>query len=153
MITDLGLCCVFNSENALKKSNFTKLVKQMRETTEYKNKETTDMIKIPAAAGKTNGITLTLDLHSNYVSFGTLSQDFSAFRIFVGQQSEFPAVKEYGHLIQPGHEHFLSLSTQISTASGIDSLSPEDRQCYFPNEGYLEFYEKYSKTVYLNAVS
>ena len=86
------------------------------------------MIKIPAAAAKTNGLTLTLDLHSNSVSFGSLHQDFAAFRIFVGQQSEFPAVKEYGHLVQPGQEHFLSISSQVFTASGIESLSPEDKQ-------------------------
>ena len=43
-----------------------------------------------------------------------------------------------------GYEHYLSLSTQHYSASGIEVLDPKDRKCFFANEGDLDFYEKYT---------
>ena len=48
-------------------------------------------------------------------------------------------------MIEPGREHFLSLNTQIISANKkIKSLTSEERNCFFPNEGNLEFYDLYS---------
>ena len=48
-------------------------------------------------------------------------------------------------MIEPGREHFLSLTTQIISANKkIEDLSSEDRNCFFSFEGNLEFYELYS---------
>ena len=48
-------------------------------------------------------------------------------------------------ILQPGHQHFLSLSTQVISASpNIRSLTAQERNCYFSTEGDLEFYETYS---------
>ena len=47
--------------------------------------------------------------------------------------------------LQPGSEHFIELSASVVSASGIQqNILPEDRNCYFPNEGNLEFYEGYT---------
>ena len=97
-----------------------------------------------AAAGRSNGLNFMLDLHSNSISFGSLDNDFAAFRVLIGQATEFPAVKEYGHLIEPGYQHFLSVSSQVLSASDIKSLKPKERKCHFEDEGNLNFYEKYS---------
>ena len=67
--------------------------------------------------GLENGLQLTLDLHSNLQSFGTLLRDFSAFSVFVGQPTEFPAMKKRSIYLQPGQQHFLSLSSQVTLLS------------------------------------
>ena len=71
-------------------------------------------------------------------------KDFAAFRLFVGHPTEFPSLEESGFVLQPGHEHFLSLSSQVFSSTGIRRLHPKDRHCYFSDEGYLEFYDKYT---------
>ena len=53
---------------------------------------------------KMNGLRLTLDLHSNSVSFGTLEHDYNAFNVFIGQRAEFPILKEKSIQLQPGQE-------------------------------------------------
>ena len=47
--------------------------------------------------------------------------------------------------MQPGREHSVDLSaTVVSAASGILDLLQEARDCFFTDEGRLEFYEKYT---------
>ena len=53
-------------------------------------------------------------------------------------------MEENGMLLAPGHEHFLSLSSNVYEADGIEELSPENRDCFFPEEGPLDFYKKYT---------
>ena len=85
-----------------------------------------------------------MDVYSNYVFFGTVAEDFNSFSVFIGGPAEFPVLRERGIQIQPGHEHFLALQGQALTTNGIRKLSPEDRHCYFHDEGSLEFYRKYT---------
>ena len=94
--------------------------------------------------GLNNGLKLIVDLHSNSESFGSVSQEFAAFRAFIGQPTQFPAMNENGILLEPGHTHYMSLQSQVYTTRGIQGLKPEDRQCYFPHEGDLDFYDKYT---------
>ena len=54
--------------------------------------------------GKMNGLKLTLDLHSNSVSFGSLEHDYNAFNVFIGQRAEFPILKEKSIQLQPGQK-------------------------------------------------
>ena len=142
--TDLGMCCGLNYENAIKQSSYAELVVEMQNSSEFTSEEITEKLKVLAAVGLRNGLKLTVDLHSNSESLGSVSKDFAAFRVFIGNPTEFPAFKENGILLQPGHEHYLSLSSQVYSASGIEELNPSDRQCYFPYEGNLDFYEKYT---------
>ena len=142
--TDIGLCCAFNSQNALRDSNYSKLIEEMRTSTEFSAEDKKPEDPHRTEAGKSNGLSLVLDLHSNDVSFGTMIEDFKAFRILIGQPIEFPFVGEFGQLLQPGHEHYLALSTLITSAHHIKSLLPESRNCYFSNEKSLEFYKTYS---------
>ena len=45
-----------------------------------------------------------------------------------------------------GFEHFLDLSATLVSAKDIEQINPEDRNCYFPNEGRLTFYKEYTFT-------
>ena len=66
-------------------------------------------------------------------------------QVYVGQPAEFPAINKKGIVIEPGREHFLSLNTQVISANKkIKSLTSEERNCFFPAEGNLEFYDLYS---------
>ena len=79
------------------------------------------------------------------VSFGTKQKDYDAFSIFIGQPREFPMMVERSIQLQPGSEHFIELSASVVSASGIQQhILSEDRNCYFPDEGNLEFYEGYT---------
>ena len=138
--TDSGMCCALNSESALRDSEFLKMVEEMQ----GKSDDSPKKEKVDAKVGRNNGLRLTLDLHSDTISFGTIAEDFQAFTVFIGGPAEFPVLRERGIQIQPGHEHFLDIQGQTLTSTGIEDLNPEDRRCYFQDEGNLEFYDKYT---------
>ena len=62
--TDSGMCCALNSENTLRNSEYKELVESMQGSPAGS--------KMPSLGGEKSGLRLTLDLHSNKVSFGTL---------------------------------------------------------------------------------
>ena len=101
---------------------------------------------VESKPGKRNGLRITLDLHSNSVSFGTLDKEFDAFSMFIGQTTEFPVLKQRSLQLQPGHEHFVDLSATVISSNGIEDIQPKARGCLFPEEGSLEFYERYTFT-------
>ena len=85
-------------------------------------------------------------MHSNYESFGSVEYDFRAFRLYIGQPTEFPSPLKRSLMIQPGHEHFIDLTHQVFSTSGINNLSPDIRNCYFRTEGDLSYYDEYTYT-------
>ena len=46
--------------------------------------------------------------------------------------------------MQAGQEHFIDLSAILVTSKDIQGIAPEARDCFFPEEGELDFYMKYS---------
>ena len=107
--TDSGMCCALNWESPLKTSEYQQLVKSMQESKGDK--------KMQSQAGEKGGLRLVLDLHSNLVSFGTLNQDYNAFKLFIGQLEEFPALKKRSIRLEPGREHFVELSAKVDERS------------------------------------
>ena len=101
--TDSGMCCALNSGETLRASEYRELIREMQGD----NKEVKE---VKSQVGKMNGLRLTLDLHSNRISFGSLEQDYNAFNLFIGQRAEFPILKEKSLQLQPGGENF-SLKT------------------------------------------
>ena len=139
--TDSGMCCALNVKNALKESIYTNLVADMQS----RDNAGENMKILKAKPGKRNGIKLTVDLHSDFQAAGSVYDEYEAFKVFVGDASEFPNMKDYGVSIQPGHEHFLSISNTILRAdSDIKEVQPKKRNCYFPEEVNLELYKFYS---------
>ena len=136
--TDIGMCCALNSADSLRESSYKKLIKTMQGDARTRLVESKE--------GLRNGLRLTLDLHSNTVSFGTLEQEYDAFKVFIGQPAEFPMMKEKGIRLEPGREHFIDLSASVVSTSGIEGIHPEARECFFSNEGDLDFYNNYTFT-------
>ena len=116
----------------------------MQNSKDFTNEAIGDKRDIPATVGIKNGVRLVLDLHSNYESFGTVSIDYNAFHIFIGQPTEFPALEERRIMIEPGYEHDLSISSKIFSSTDIRELTPKDRHCLFQDEGNLYFYKEYT---------
>ena len=71
------MCCALNSEPVLQNSTYGRLVEEMQGQEEKR--------KVPVSVGKTNGLTLILDLHSNRASLGTVATNADAFNIFIGK--------------------------------------------------------------------
>ena len=138
--SDSGMCCAMNIEDTFKNSDFSELVRSMQNKDESIK---TDMIK--SKPGKENGIRISVDLHSSYVSHGSNFADYQAFKVFVGDPHEFPNMRSYGLTIEPGHEHFLSISNTILTANKeVKKIKPKYRNCYFKEESKLEYYKHYT---------
>ena len=107
--TDSGMCCALNWKNTLRNSDYKDLVESMQDNTADS--------KMPSHGGEKSGLRLTLDLHSNKVSFGTLDKDYDAFKVFIGQPEEFPLLRQRSIKIQPGLEHFVELNAQVTLNS------------------------------------
>ena len=84
--TDTGFCCALNIEDSLRESEYKALVKEKQGDTRPR--------KVDSQEGRRNGLRLTLDLHSNKVSFGSLDQQYSAFNLFIGRPAQFPMMRE-----------------------------------------------------------
>ena len=81
--TDTGMCCALNNLDSLRNSKYKEMVKELQGNTPLKT-------HADARVGQRNGLRLTLDLHSNTVSFGTLDQEYEGFSVFIGHPAEFP---------------------------------------------------------------
>ena len=134
--TDTGMCCALNNVDALKDSEYKELVDKQQ------GKKMTQTVN--STVGRRNGLRLTLDLHTNMVSFGTLGQEYDALNVFIGQPEEFPMMLEKSLQLQPGREHFIDLSAKVVSTNDVKDIDPEARECYFNDEGDLDFYEKYT---------
>ena len=134
--TDIGMCCALNTVDSLRESEYHDLIRNLQD-----DHETMD---VESKVGRRNGLRLSLDFHSNAVSFGTLEEDYDAFKVFIGQAAEFPMMKEKSIQLQPGREHFVELSARVVSTKDIEDIDPEARECFFSNEGNLDFYKKYT---------
>lgn len=134
--TDIGMCCAINTVDNLKESEYGRLIKDLQGESE------TEAVR--SMEGLNMGLRLTLDLHSSTVSFGTVDQEYDAFKVFIGQPSEFPQMSKKGVQLEPGREHFVELSAITVSTNDINSMPPEARNCFFSSEGDLEFYEAYT---------
>merc|ERR1711978_598819 len=130
------MCCALNVDDSLRESDYQRLVTEMQG-----NKGTQ---KVASQEGAKNGLRLTLDLHSNTVSLGTLDQQHNAFKMFIGEPAQFPMVKDKSIPLEAGHEHFVDLSAKVVSNNGIRDILPEARGCFFTDEGGLEFYKSYT---------
>ena len=140
--TDSGMCCGFNVNSALKKSEFSHLVEKMQ-LEEIQDTKTLDTSF--AKAGVSSGLKLVLDQHSNLVTSGSVFTDNRAFKILIADPSQFPALRSEHLIFKPGHEHFISVSpTSVVSNPSIQSISPQKRGCLFENENNLRSFDLYS---------
>ena len=112
--TDSGMCCSLNWKNSLKKTPYRGLVESMQGNIADQ--------KVTSHSGEKNGLRLTMDLHSNRVSFGTLNEDANTFKVFIGKPAEFPVMKQRSLKLQPGREHFVELKAQVCGSLIVEAV-------------------------------
>ena len=134
--TDTGICCALNVDDLLRESEYQNLVKKLQADKPTK--------RIKSQEGMRNGLKLTLDLHSNTVSFGTVDEQHNTFKMFIGEPAQFPMIQDKSLQVQPGREHFVDLSAKVVATNDIRHISPEARGCLFTDESHLEFYKSYT---------
>ena len=134
--TDTGMCCAVNAEDSLRESEYQALIKDLQGEKRIQ--------KVKSKEGKRNKLRLTLDLHSNTASFGTIDQQYSAFNLFLGQPAQFPMMRDKSLELEPGKEHFIDLSATVVSTKEIRKILPKDRKCFFTDESDLEFYKSYT---------
>ena len=134
--TDSGMCCALNTEDSLGSSEYQELISEMQGETRTE--------KVKSQVGRENGLRLVLDLHSNLISLGTMDQQHDAFKLFIGQPEEFPMMRERSLHLQPGKEHFVELAATVVSSKDIKGITSQARDCFFKDEGGLEFYKEYT---------
>ena len=96
--------------------------------------------------GRTKGLRLVLDAHSDQISPGTVFDDFKGFVTVVGDKSSFPLTKRNSFLLKPGRENYVSISAvNVISDKTIRSIDPQKRICYFYDEHPLELHKNYSQ--------
>ena len=155
--TDYGMCCTFNiekAENIYRQSKFSHLTS----TLQISDKEASfyDELELPdwfieqeepkSQAGLSKGLRLVLDAHSDKISPGTVFQDHAGFLAHVNSKQNFPLTSRQSLLIRPGRETFVTISAEeITTDEDTRSISPERRNCFFPDEHELTLFKNYSQ--------
>ena len=101
------MCCALNSVDAIRNTTYGLLVEEMQNHLEKSEQN------VATSVGKKEGLTLVLDLHSNHASFGTVTDSYNAFNLFIGGPTEFPVLRERSLQLEPGKEHSLEFSGQV----------------------------------------
>ena len=101
------MCCALNSVDAIRNTTYGMLVEEMQN--HLKESE----MNVVTSVGKKEGLTLVLDLHSNRASFGTVTDSYNGFNVFIGGPTEFPVLRERSLQLEPGKEHSLEFSGQV----------------------------------------
>ena len=112
------MCCALNSVDAIRNTTYGSLVAEMQ------NHLLKSENKVATSVGKKEGLTLVLDLHSNYASFGTVTDNYNAFNLFIGGPTEFPVLREKSLQLEPGKEHSLEFSGQVKYLVFTLSVTP-----------------------------
>ena len=149
--TDLGMCCGFNHKAALKLSNYSILVEKMQKEDQKLLQVGTSKVnngrlrRKKVKVGKSRGLRLVLDQHTNQESSSTVHDDYYGLQLFIGNPEEFPTLRERSLLVKPGYENFVEVSGYLVTSShDIKRLDPSMRNCLFEDEGSLDFHSVYS---------
>jgi hypothetical protein len=108
-----------------------------------------DSMEPNTVPGNNKGLVLMLDAHSDMLTMGSFESDFRDFSAFIGSSGSFPLMSQEGIEIIPGYINIITLkSTLIDADDSMKSLSPDKRNCYFPDENTtLTIHNEYT---YLN---
>ena len=154
--TDRGMCCSFNVDSAdkmFKSSKYQKMINRMQEKDnsmaldgrETSSDMSTEKEKFRPEAGASKGLTLMLDAHSNLLSGGSISDDFTGFIVAVNDKKQFPTPSEQSVLIRPGHTNSVAIQvTKFSASPNIKKYPANKRTCYFDDEIQLVAHNNYS---------
>ena len=157
--TDRGMCCTFNMKAAdeiFMESKYREMVQFMEERDKNMSFDHSQQLypqweilgePVPEA-GRTKGLQLILDAHSDVVSGGTVSEDFDGFFAIIDGTDKYPNTQMRSVLIRPGYNNIVSMdAVKISADKDVEtSIEKEKRKCFFPKEKKLLYFQSYSQS-------
>ena len=156
--TDQGMCCSFNMKAAneiFSNSQYSALVTQLQK--EDLN-ISVDNGTLPSfyltkqepktQSGRSMGLKLVLDAHTDIVESISISQDFEGFTGLITEPGNFPLANLRGFEVMPGHNNLVALSAvKIDADEDLRGLKPETRKCLFPDEiEHLKLFKSYKQS-------
>ena len=155
--TDQGMCCSFNMKKAdemFQKSKYNQILDAMQ-SRDKNGSFVKDKVKEKvgswkgnpmAQAGRKKGLQVVLDAHSDYLSGGTVPEDFDGFSAVIDSNSQFPAVNRKTVLLRPGHNNIVAMkATKVTSNEAIRKFSPSKRHCLFPDDMKMNIHKNYSQ--------
>ncbi len=154
--TDRGMCCGFNmkkAETIFRSGAYVSMIKRMQDT-DYarafgiskKPKWYTDNREPRASAGQNKGLTVMLDSRTNFVSSGSVHEDFMGFTAYVDANRNFPLTMQKGIKIRPGFENNVAIRAfNVETSHDTIAITPDKRGCLFKTEHTLRLHNHYSQ--------
>ena len=158
--TNLGMCCSFNMKKAnemFQASQYQEILDNMqsldknqsfvKDVDEQNEKVEESWNKKPISqTGRKKGLQVVLDAHSDYLSGGTVPEDFDGFSAIIDSNDQFPTVDRKTVLIRPGHNNMVSMkATIISSDPDISQFDPDLRHCLFSDDMKMNIHKKYSQ--------
>ena len=156
--TEQGMCCTFNMEAAeemFRKGPYSDAILELQKTDRTfafdGNVELPDWWvsnKEPSSQpGKSKGLTLVLDAHSDTVASSSVTEDVDGFFAIVDSSNQFPMTRIKSALVRPGHNNLVAIkATKVASDPRIRAgATKEQRHCIFEDEFELELHTKYSQ--------
>ena len=89
---------------------------------------------------------LFVDAHTNFLSGGTVTEDFDGFFAIIDAHDQYPTTTRKTVLLRPGHNNIVSMgATKVTASPDIASVESHKRFCLFPHEKKLEVHKHYSQ--------
>ncbi|XP_037931939.1 pickpocket protein 28-like [Teleopsis dalmanni] len=159
IVTDEGLCCVFNmlhpkfmyiGENPFVVKRFstdTNVPVDWYAERGYPKDLSKDLNFFPRTTpgvGESLGLSITLDVQ--YDEYYCSSGNSVGFKIAIHSPNESPNVLETGVLVAPGRETKLRIRPEkIETDQHLRTVKKKYRHCLFHNEGRLKYFAHYTQ--------
>ena len=154
--TEAGMCCTFNLQQAnemLRESKFVNVIDELQERDKEESFEettepewfTSNQEPFPEQGVK-NGLTVMLDAHTDKLQDSSVDEDFQGFLAAITPPTNYPLIDLNSIMLRPGHVNNVAITATevVATNSFKDSLSLDQRHCYYSDEYKLETYHEYS---------
>lgn len=114
--SDKGMCCAFNmakAEEIFHSSDYSQMVRNMQSRDKqhaYGDKNRPEWFEMTSKVGRSKGLTLVLDAHTDLIAPGTISDDVQGFYAVVNDPIKYPLINEGSLLLQAGHVTYVSIA-------------------------------------------
>ena len=96
--------------------------------------------------GRTEGLRLVLDSHTDQVESGSIGDNFRGFHTVIDGRDKYPFTSKNGILIKSGQENEVAISaTRFDADTKIRGVNSTKRNCYFSDEYSLKLHKKYTQ--------
>jgi hypothetical protein len=157
--TDQGMCCSFNmkaAEDIFIGETYSRLIQNLQAidksalVKEVKNQPDSrifDHGEPKTEPGKSKGLTVILDAHSNLFSASSVTLDTQGFVGLISNSGSFSQTSLGGFDIKPGHNNLVAITGKIiSSDSSLVDLDYKSRNCYFEWENsILKMHKNYTQ--------